>query len=48
VKHLEQKSVFLLYVDAVSGVVGGHVGEDDLVAFFESIEDFDCVDGRTP
>jgi hypothetical protein len=36
----------LLYMDAVGGVVSGHVGEDDLVAFFESIEDFDGVDGR--
>ena len=32
--------------EAVGGVVGGHVGEDELVAFFESIEDFDGVDRR--
>jgi len=30
-----------LYADAISTVIVGHVGEDDFVAFFESIEDFD-------
>src|SRR5208282_1688271 len=32
-------------VDAVGVVVGGHVGEDDFVAFFESVEDLDGVYG---
>jgi hypothetical protein len=36
----------LLYMDAVGVVVVGHVGEDDLVPFFESIEDFDRIYGR--
>src|SRR5580692_4299093 len=35
----------LLQVDAVGVVVGGHVGEDDFVAFFEAVEDFDGVHG---
>src|SRR5580704_18508821 len=35
----------LLQVNAVSVVVGGHVGEDDFVAFFEAVEDLDGVYG---
>ena len=33
-------------MDAVGVVVGGHVGEDDLVAFLEAIEDLDAAHRR--
>src|SRR5512147_950542 len=31
--------------DAVEGVPGGHIGDDDLVAGFQTLEDLDGVDG---
>jgi hypothetical protein len=41
-------SVLEIDPDAAGVVVGGHVGEDDLVAFFESIQDLHCVHGGAP
>jgi hypothetical protein len=38
--------LLLAQADTVEGVHGGHVGEDDLVADIEALEDFDGVDGN--
>ena len=43
---LREMQACSLYVDAVGVVAGGHVREDDLVAFFESVEDFNGVYGN--
>src|SRR5678815_2097693 len=38
------ESYGLVQADAIVGVVGAGIGEDDLIAFFQALNDFDGVD----
>ena len=43
--ELNAHRLMLIQADALVGIVGGHVGQDDAVAGLEAADDFDRVDG---